>query len=64
VFVISDFDKISGIPANKITLDAGAGNVIVSAVAPTAQTFDIAFAGRSVTIQLVVVLGSYQWMVI
>jgi len=64
VFVISDFDRISGIPANKITLDAGAGNLIVSAVAATAQTFDIAFAGRSVTIQLVVVTGSYQWMVI
>jgi hypothetical protein len=64
VFVISDFDKISGTITNKITLDAGVGNVIVSAVAATAQTFDINFAGRSVTIQLVVATGSYKWMVI
>ena len=64
VFVISDFDRISGIITNKITLDAGAGNVIVSAFGATAQTFDINFAGRSVTIQLVIVTGSYKWMVI
>ncbi len=64
VFVISDFDRISGIPANKITLDAGAGNLIVSALGPAAQTFEINFAGRSVTIQLVSVIGSYKWMVI
>lgn len=64
VFVISDFDKISGIITNRITLDAGAGNLIVSAIAATAQTFEIGVSGRSVTIQLVVVTGSYQWMVI
>ena len=65
VFVISDFDRISGIPANIITLDAGVGNLIQStSVTSPAQTLDINFAGRSVTIQLVVVTGSYKWMVI
>jgi hypothetical protein len=64
VFVISDFDRISGIITNKITLDAGVGNVIVSALGPTAQTLEINVAGRSVTIQLVVNVGSYKWMVI
>jgi hypothetical protein len=63
VFVISDFDRISAPPANRITLDAGAGNLIQS-VAGSAQTFEIGVAGRSVTIQLVVVTGSYKWMVI
>ena len=64
VFVISDFDRISSIITNKITLDAGVGNVIVSALGPTAQTLEINVAGRSVTIQLVVNTGSYKWMVI
>lgn len=63
VFVISDFDRISGIPANIITLDAGVGNLIQSTVG-SAQTLAIATSGRSVTIQLVVSIGSYKWMVI
>ena len=63
VFVISDFDRISGPPANRITLDAGAGNLIQS-VAGSAQTYEIGISGSSVTIQLVVVTGSYKWMVI
>ena len=63
VFVISDFDRISGIPANIITLDAGVGNLIQSTVG-SAQTLVISTSGRSVTIQLVVVTGSYKWMVI
>ena len=63
VFVISDFDGISGVPANKITLDAGVGNLIQSTVG-SAQTFDIDSKFKSVTIQLVVVTGSYKWMVI
>ena len=64
VFVISDFDRISGIITNRITLDAGVGNVIVSALGPTAQTLEIGVSGRSLTIQLVVNTGSYKWMVI
>lgn len=64
VFVISDFDRISGIITNRITLDAGAGNLIVSALAPAAQTLEIGVSGRSLTIQLVVNTGSYKWMVI
>ena len=63
VFVISDFDRISGIPANIITLDAGLGNLIQSTVG-SAQTLVISTSGRSVTIQLVVNVGSYKWMVI
>lgn len=63
VFVISDFDRISGIPANIITLDAGVGNLIQSTVG-SAQTLVISTSGRSVTIQLVVNIGSYKWMVI
>ena len=63
VFVISDFDRISGIPANIITLDAGVGNLIQSTVG-SAQTLVISTSGRSVTIQLVVNVGSYKWMVI
>jgi|688.fasta_scaffold365828_2 hypothetical protein len=63
VFVISDFDRISGIPANKITLNAGIGNLIKSE-AGSAQTFDIDVSGRSVTIQLVDATGPYKWMVI
>ena len=63
VFVISDFDRISGIPANIITLDAGVGNLIQSTVG-SAQTLVISTSGRSVTIQLVVNTGSYKWMVI
>ena len=61
VFVISDFDRISN-TAN-ITLDAGIGNLIQSTVG-SAQTFDIDSKFKSVTIQLVVVTGSYKWMVI
>lgn len=61
VFVISDFDRISD--TSIITLDAGAGNLIQSTVA-SAQTLTIATKGRSVTIQLVSVIGSYKWMVI
>jgi len=64
VFIISDFDRISGIITNRITLDAGVGNVIVSALGPTAQTLEIGVSGRSLTIQLVVNTGSYKWMVI
>ena len=65
VFVISDFDKISGIITNIITLDAGVGNLIQSTLALSpAQTLDINSAGKSVTIQLVVNVGSYKWMVI
>ena len=63
VFVISDFDRISGIITNIITLDAGVGNLIQSTVG-SAQTLTIATSGRSVTIQLVVNTGSYKWMVI
>jgi hypothetical protein len=63
VFVISDFDGISGVPANKITLDAGVGNLIQSTVG-SASSLIISTPGRSVTIQLVVNIGSYKWMVI
>jgi uncharacterized Fe-S cluster protein YjdI len=63
VFVISDFDKISGIITNIITLDAGVGNLIQSTVG-SAQTLVISTSGRSLTIQLVVNVGSYKWMVI
>ena len=63
VFVISDFDRISGIITNIITLDAGVGNLIQSTVG-SAQTLVISTSGRSVTIQLVVNTGSYKWMVI
>jgi hypothetical protein len=63
VFIISDFDKISD--TSIITLDAGLGNIIQSSAATSpAQTLAIATKGRSVTIQLVVVTGSYKWMVI
>jgi hypothetical protein len=61
VFVISDFDRISDVSI--ITLDAGVGNLIQS-IAGSAQTLAIATKGRSVTIQLVVNVGSYKWMVI
>ena len=61
VFVISDFDRISN-TAN-ITLDAGIGNLIQSTVG-SASSLIISTPGRSVTIQLVVVTGSYKWMVI
>lgn len=63
VFVISDFDRISSIITNIITLDAGVGNLIQSTVG-SAQTLAISTSGRSVTIQLVVNTGSYKWMVI
>ena len=63
VFIISDFDRISD--TSIITLDAGLGNIIQSSAATSpAQTLAIATKGRSVTIQLVVVTGSYKWMVI
>lgn len=63
VFIISDFDKISD--TSIITLDAGLGNIIQSTAATSpAQTLAIATKGRSVTIQLVVNVGSYKWMVI
>ena len=61
VFVISDFDRISN--TSNITLDAGIGNLIQSTVG-SASSLIISTPGRSVTIQLVVVTGSYQWMVI
>jgi len=61
VFIISDFDRISD--TSIITLDAGVGNLIQSTVG-SAQTLTIATKGRSVTIQLVVNVGSYKWMVI
>jgi hypothetical protein len=63
IFVISDFDRISD--TSIITLDAGVGNLIQSTAATSpAQTLVIATKGRSVTIQLVVNVGSYKWMVI
>jgi hypothetical protein len=63
IFVISDFDRISD--TSIITLDAGLGNLIQSTAATSpAQTLVIATKGRSVTIQLVVNVGSYKWMVI
>jgi hypothetical protein len=61
VFVISDFDRISN--TSNIELDAGVGNLIQSTVG-SASSLVIITPGRSVTIQLVVVTGSYQWMVI
>jgi len=61
VFVISDFDRISN--TSNITLDAGIGNLIQSTVG-SASSLVISTSGRSVTIQLVVNVGSYKWMVI
>jgi hypothetical protein len=61
VFVISDFDRISN--TSNIELDAGVGNLIQSTVG-SASSLIISTPGRSVTIQLVDVTGSYKWMVI
>ena len=61
VFVISDFDRISN--TSNIELDAGLGNLIQSTVG-SASSLIISTPGRSVTIQLVVNVGSYKWMVI
>jgi hypothetical protein len=61
VFVISDFDRISN--TSNIELDAGVGNLIQSTVG-SASSLIIITPGRSVTIQLVDVTGSYKWMVI
>ena len=61
VFVISDFDRISN--TSNIELDAGVGNLIQSTVG-SASSLIISTPGRSVTIQLVVNVGSYKWMVI
>ena len=61
VFVISDFDRISN--TSNIELDAGVGNLIQSTVG-SASSLIISTPGRSVTIQLVDITGSYKWMVI
>ena len=61
VFVISDFDRISN--TSNIELDAGVGNLIQSTVG-SASSLIIITPGRSVTIQLVDIIGSYKWMVI
>jgi hypothetical protein len=61
VFVISDFDRISN--TSNIELNAGVGNLIQS-TGGSASSLIISTPGRSVTIQLVSVIGSYKWMVI
>ena len=61
MFVISDFDRISD--TSNITLDAGVGNLIQS-IGASASSLIIITPGRSVTIQLVDIIGSYKWMVI
>ena len=61
VFVISDFDRISN--TSNIELDAGVGNLIQSTVG-SASSLIISTPGRSVTIQLVDITGSYKWIVI